>query len=191
MVYWALQFVQGPASPISAAVAAPSPGAGSVDAQALAKGLGGGQESAPASNLANPALTSVLQASRFVLTGVVVNKQSSLGVALIAVDGKPQRPYRVGSQLTDGVVLHSVAAGKAMLALGADAAPSLTLALPPLTSAVVGTAVVARPLLATTANQAANPTPASVQRPARIGANRPREADREAQKPALSPAPAQ
>ncbi len=191
MVYWALQFVQGPASPISAAVAAPAPGVGSVDAQALAKGLGGGLESAPAANLANPAAASALQASRFVLTGVVVNKQPSLGVALIAVDGKPQRPYRVGSQLSDGVVLHSVAAGKAMLALGADAAPGLTLALPQLTSAVVGTAVVSRPLLAITANPSANPTPAPAQRPARIGANRQREADKEAQKPALSPAPTQ
>ncbi len=199
-VYWALQFVQGPTSPISAAVAAPVPGVGSVDAQALAKGLGGGLLAASSPSATAQAAQSALQAARFVLTGVVVNRNSSQqGVALIAVDGKPPRPYRVGSPLTEGVVLHSVTAGKAMLSATLDAAPGLTLALPQLTSAVVGTAVVSRPNLAaipanpaaaptnSAATPAANPMSALGQRPSRPGANRQREGDKESQ----SPAPAQ
>jgi general secretion pathway protein C len=209
VVFWVLQFVKGPASPLSAAVAAPSPGSAAVDAQALAKGLGGGYV-APldargdtASN-ATPPAPSVFQAARFVLTGVVVSKSTNPSVALIAVDGKPPRPYRVGTTLADGIVLHSVSAGKAMLSAGMQAAPGLTLELPQITSAVAGTAVASRPAFSAQAlpptpapvpvpptvsapannpmaSPAANPTPAPGQRPPRLGANRPREAEKEAQ----------
>jgi general secretion pathway protein C len=212
-VFWVLQFVKGPASPLSAAVAAPSLGSAAVDAQALAKGLGGGYV-APrdtpgdtASNAAPPA-PSVFQAARFVLTGVIVSKSTNPSVALIAVDGKPPRPYRVGTTLADGIVLHSVSAGKAMLSASMEAAPGLTLELPQITSAVAGTAVASRPAFSALALQptpapvpvpppisapannpmtnpvaspAANPTPAPGQRPPRLGANRPREAEKEAQ----------
>ena len=195
IVYWALKFVSGPAAPLSAAVAAPTSGAGGVDALALAKGLGGGQ--APIS--ANPTTAAApiaLQASRFVLTGVVVQKSNRQGVALIAVDGKPPRPYRVGTPLADGVVLHSVSPGKAILSASVDAPPSLSLELPQLTSAVVGTAVAARPNLpspvftapiaasiATTptnvsANASALPSAALGNRPARSLANRQQEAQK-------------
>jgi general secretion pathway protein C len=189
MVYWALQFVQGPVSPVSAAVAAPVPGRGAVDTQALAKGLGGGivtlRDTSSAGASAAP---STLQASRFVLTGVVVNRPTSgQGVALIAVDGKPPRPYRVGTPLADGIVLHSVSAGKAMLATGLDAAPGLTLELPQLTSAVAGTAVAVRPATPTAipaiaATPVANPMAVPGQRPARPLASRPREAEKEPRK---------
>ena len=53
--------------------------------------------------------------SRFQLLGVVAprqspssTKRSSVGVALIAVDGKPPRPYTVGSLLDSDLVLQSV-----------------------------------------------------------------------------------
>jgi general secretion pathway protein C len=200
-VYWALQFVQGPASPLSAAVAAPAPGGGAVDALALAKGLGGGnvtpRDASPEATPAAPAAPSIFQAARFVLTGVVVNRPTSgQGVALIAVDGKPPRPYRVGTPLADGIVLHSVSAGKAMLAASADAAPGLTLELPQLTSAVAGTAVAARPPMpaaipATAATPVANPMAVPGTRPPRPLANRQREAEREARKEAQDAAPAQ
>ena len=195
-VYWALQFVRGPALPPSAAVAAPAPGTGAVDTQALARGLGGGkaQLSSPTEVVAAP---SAFQAARFLLTGVVVQKSSrpanQQGVALIAVDGKPPRPYRVGSQLADGVMLHSVSAGKAMLSASADAAPGLTLELPQLTTAIAGTALAVRPALPTAIpatvpaispsnNPMAAPNATGVpgQRPPRPLANRQREAAREA-----------
>lgn len=188
MVYWVLQFVSGPASPLSAAVAAPAQGVGTVDAQALAKGLGGGavRDRSPE---AAPAAPSIFQAARFVLTGVVVNRgassQASPSVALIGVDGKPPRPYRVGASLADGIVLHSVSAGKAMLASSTDAPVGLTLELPQLISAVAGTAIAPRPAMPAVAppsmaapNDAASPMSALGQRQERLGANRERGDDR-------------
>jgi general secretion pathway protein C len=166
------------------------PGAASatVDSQGLARGFGGGDAIAinsAASDLDNtPA--SRINLSRFVLTGVVVGRAgvARSSVALIGVDGKPARPYRVGSSLTDGVVLHSVSAGKAMLANNLQEAPSATLELPVLTSAVVGTAVAARPALPMPApviapTPAANPISALGSRPPRPAANREREAGKE------------
>lgn len=189
-VYWGLKFVKGAAVP-SAAIAGPSGSTQTTDPLALAKGLGGGLPVASAAPSAAPPVTSI-DASRFVLTGVVVQKSSRQGVALIAVDGKPPRPYRVGSALADGVVLHSVSAGKAMLSASADAAPGLTLELPQLTTAMAGTAVAARPAMpaaipaipsaSPAATPAANPMAAlSVpgQRPPRPLANRQREAGKD------------
>jgi general secretion pathway protein C len=190
-VYWALRFVQGPVAPASAAVALPSSGVGAVDTLALAKGLGGGQVAASSAEI--PVVPSNLQASRFVLTGVAVRRGApSQSIALIAVDGKPPRPCRVGSPLADGVVLHSVSVGKAMLAAGTDAAPGLTLELPQLTSAVAGNVQVSRPAISAlpasimptpVANPTANAAPAPVQRPARPLATGQREGEKEARQP--------
>ena len=191
-VYWGLKFVQGPAAPASATAALPSGAAAPVDALALAKGLGGGQPAAANSGASGAASApaSSLNASRFVLTGVVVSRSGGArsNVALIGIDGKPAWPYRVGANLADGVVLHSVAAGKAMLSAGAQDAPALTLELPKLTSAVVGTTVASRPAMpsipALTAPAAApTPSPSAMsalgQRPPRPLANQLREAGKE------------
>lgn len=160
-VYWVLKFSSGPSAPSTASVARAT-GTDAVDAQALAKGLGGGK-TAPVAPSEIATAPSALQATRFLLTGVVVQKANSgQGVALIAVDGKPPRPYRVNAQLADGVILHSVSAGKAMLATGKDTPAILSLELPRLISAVAGTAVPPRPVLpvpAITANPGMNPAP--------------------------------
>jgi general secretion pathway protein C len=149
VAYWVLKFVRGPVAPAAANVASLSAGgagAAAVDSVALARGLGGGAPAAPVDNPVNPPPSSI-NASRFNLTGVVVSpaRQARNSVALIGMDGKPAKPYRVGTVLTDGVVLHSVAAGKAMLATSADAPVAVTLELPRLTSAVAGTAIAVRP----------------------------------------------
>jgi general secretion pathway protein C len=188
-VYWALKFTNGPAAPTSAAVASPT-AASTIDAQALTKGLGGGKAHVDKVRSDSADAPSTIQASRFVLTGVVVQKTSSAtagqGVALIAVDGKPPRPFRVNSVLTEGVILHSVSAGKAMLSTSQEASPSLNLELPRLTSAVAGTAIAARPAVAPaviTGNSAANATAAPAtagQRPPRPPAIRQRESEKEA-----------
>lgn len=178
-VFWALKFVRGPVAPVTAAIASPSASSFSVDPQALAKGLGGGQVTPNPSAAGLSPSVQAIQASRFVLTGVVVdNAKKSTGVALIAVDGKPPRPYRVGAVLADGAILHSVSAGRAMLTVSSGEAPSLTLELPTQTSAVVGTALPARPAIspvAAVARPAANPTPPTDPRAPRFGANRQRE----------------
>ena len=53
--------------------------------------------------------------NRFVLLGVVASP-SKRGSALIAVDGKPGRAFRVGSQVDEGIVLEAVEPRKARLA---------------------------------------------------------------------------
>ena len=68
-------------------------------------------------------------ASRFVLLGVVAGR-SNKGAALIAVDGKPARAFRVGSKIDEGVVLQGVEPRRARLGPGTDAATALTLEMP-------------------------------------------------------------
>jgi len=68
-------------------------------------------------------------ASRFQLLGVVADADQQ-GAALLSVDGKPPRPFRVGAKVADGYVLHSVTARAASLGASVDAAPAFTLQLP-------------------------------------------------------------
>lgn len=94
-----------------------------VDPVALARLLG----SSPAATAAAPMPT---LASRFHLIGVAAGAQSGGGAAVISVDGKPGRPYRVGATLEEGVVLQSVHARQAVLA-APNGSPLATLELPP------------------------------------------------------------
>lgn len=80
-----------------------------------------------ASGSAQPAAS---LASRFNLLGVVAAR-SHRGAALIAVDGKPARPYRVGATIDEGLVLQSVQGRRAVLAATAGGPAVLTLELPP------------------------------------------------------------
>jgi general secretion pathway protein C len=118
-VYWGLKLTSRPgAAPAAAPVIRMPPAA---DPVAVARLLG----AAPAVASAAPSL-----ASRFTLIGVVASR-SQKGAALIAVDGKPAKPFRVGAAIDEGIVLKSVEARRAVLA-GADGSPALTLELPPL-----------------------------------------------------------
>jgi general secretion pathway protein C len=122
MVWWGLRLggssapAQGALAPVAMAAEVP------VDPAALARLLGAAPPSAaaPAPGVA----------SRFVLLGVVAGP-SNKGAALIAVDGKPGRAYRVGSKIDEGVMLQAVEPRRARLAPDADAAPSLVLEMPP------------------------------------------------------------
>lgn len=88
-------------------------------------GTGGGTGAAAAAD--EPAAAAL--AGRFVITGVVAGPPAQ-GVALIAVDGKPARPYLEGAEIEAGVVLQSVAPRKAVLAASHQGPPLLTLELP-------------------------------------------------------------
>jgi general secretion pathway protein C len=74
--------------------------------------------------------------ARYKLLGVMAPRSKAAqaeegrGVALIAVDGKPPRPYRVGATVADGYVLQSLEARAAALGAGAGSAPAFTLQLP-------------------------------------------------------------
>ena len=67
--------------------------------------------------------------SRFSLQGVVAVADGG-GAALIAVDGKPPKPYRVGAPIDESLVLKSVEPRRATLAANLQAAPAVTLELP-------------------------------------------------------------
>lgn len=132
--FWVLQW-SGLAfvTPIMAVDAQP---AAAVDASAVARALGGAGAGAPA---AASVLATSLDASRFALTGVVASN-SQHGAALIAVDGKPAKPYAVGGRVGEGWVLKSVQPRRAVLvragAADAQALPGaveMVLELPALT----------------------------------------------------------
>lgn len=79
-------------------------------------------------------------ASRFKLLGVAAPRQGGdqVGIALIAVDGKPARGFQVGAPIDGSMVLQSVHARGA--ALGTPGAPAqVTLELPALAPAATST----------------------------------------------------
>ena len=91
-----------------------------VDATATARSLG----LVATGPVAAPALV-----SRFQLVGVLAGGPSQ-GAALIVVDGKPAKPFRVGAPVAEGLVLQSVQGRRVNLGAGGDVAAILTLDLP-------------------------------------------------------------
>lgn len=122
VVYWGLRLSSRP-SGMSAPVAAAAPAA--VDADALARLLG----ASPAAAVAKPAAPA--PASRFALLGVLSGRASGGGAALIAMDGKPARPYRVGAQVDAGLVLQSLGPRQAALGASMDGPTTVRLEMPP------------------------------------------------------------
>ncbi len=120
-VYWGLRLA---ARAAPAAVAAPLRQPFAADPAAVARLLGANPVVAAAA-----AQPTVSLASRFSLQGVVAER-SRRGAALIAVDGKPARPFRVGAAIDEGLVLQSVEGRRAVLAASAGGPPVLTLELP-------------------------------------------------------------
>ena len=90
-----------------------------VDALAVSKALGVAPVQSASASLA----------SRFVLVGVMDGGPTQ-GVALISVDGKPAKPYRLGQTVTDGFVVLATGPKKAELGPQLGAASSLVLELP-------------------------------------------------------------
>lgn len=120
VAYWGLKFAGRPAASAGAPVAlAPAPQS---DPAAVARvlGAGAGAVAAPAA----PALS-----SRFSLVGVAASPSRG-GAALIAVDGKPAKPFRVGARVDEGLVLQSVAPRRAVLGESTGGPPVLTLEMP-------------------------------------------------------------
>lgn len=80
-------------------------------------------------------------ASRFKLIGVMAPKEGERGreqgIALIAVDEKPPRAYRVGAQIDNALVLQSVARRSATIG-PSQGAPAVQLDLPPLPPPATG-----------------------------------------------------
>ena len=90
-----------------------------VDALAVSKALGAAPVQSASASLA----------SRFLLLGVMDGGPSQ-GVALISVDGKPAKPYRVGQTVSEGFVIVGTGPKKAELGPQLGAAATLLLELP-------------------------------------------------------------
>ena len=117
--YWVLLAAgRSPLTPLSVA----APPALEVDASSVARVLGALPEAAQAP------VAPVATGTQYSLSGVVATNAPG-GAALIAVNGQPPRPYRVGASLEGGLVLQSVTRRSARLGpvVGGPATVELTL----------------------------------------------------------------
>ncbi len=127
VAYWTLQFagVSGPASQAATVARSPSAEPAASDVQ---KALGVATA---------PTVVATADASgRFVLSGVVA-WSSGQGAALIAVDGQAPKAFKVGQAVADGLVLQSLQARQARLAVSADGPALITLDMPALPAPAV------------------------------------------------------
>ena len=118
-LYWGLKWQNPSRAPLPAPMA-PQPR--SIDTAKVASLLGARAKAANAP--ANPS-------SIYKLLGVIA--QGSLhGSALIAVEGAPAKPFRVGDTVSNDVRLIAVSARSVTLGSGAQGNDGMTLSLPPL-----------------------------------------------------------
>ncbi|RYX94351.1 MAG: general secretion pathway protein C [Comamonadaceae bacterium] len=120
VAFWAFRLTNPAPGKVAAAVMAAA--ATPPDTGALMRALG-----ATAPTVA----PQVAAASRYALIGVIADR-SRYGAALIAVQGQPARPYRVGSQVDEGLVLQSVDRRSAALGNAVGAPASVLLEMPAL-----------------------------------------------------------
>ncbi len=120
-LYWALALsprAEGPA-PVAA------PQAPAVDPQAVARLLGAGAEAS-----AGDAAPAPQAPARFRLLGVLSGTASGGGAALIAVDGKPAKPFRLGAEVEPGLVVQSLSRREVHLGPPGGAPAAMTLQVP-------------------------------------------------------------
>jgi len=122
LTYWTLQWPTARSS--NTMTTAPLTSA-TIDSSRLARLLG---QAAPTSQQPSAAPP---MASRFVLVGVIAQGSQS-GSALIAVDGAPAKPFRVGEGVAEGQVLLRVKPRSVTLATDMTQDSGIDLALPPL-----------------------------------------------------------
>ena len=120
LAYWGLKFSAGPNAPAAAVAQTPATAA---DPAAVARLLGSTGPAQPAVAAAPAA------SSRFALLGVVAGRSQS-GAALIAIDGKPAKPFVVGTKVEEGLWLQSVAPRRATLAPAMSGPPAFSLEMP-------------------------------------------------------------
>ena len=121
VVFWGLR-LSGPGGAV--AVPALAPATVALDAQGLARLLGA------VPSAAAPAAPAATLASRFALIGVLSGRSSGGGAALIAVDGKPAKPFRLGATVDQGLVLQALGPRQAQLGADMGGPPTLTLDMP-------------------------------------------------------------
>lgn len=119
--YWGLKGFGSPSLARAPVLSTTPP----VDPQAVARALGGAVVAAQVDSGA----VAPSARSRFALVGVVADTSSG-GAALIAVDGKPAKPFRVGTTVDGRLLLQSVNGRRAVLAAGMHAPAEVALELP-------------------------------------------------------------
>ena len=147
---WVLQLA-APRSPI-APVGAVAQGQAPTDLAAAGRLFGGVERASPAAAAAAP--------SNIQVAGVLA--AGARGVALLAIDGRPAKPYAVGDPVGDGLKLVSVTGDAVELDRGGRA---LRIAAPPRASIDVLTSGPSRPTAGMSASPAA-PVPPSLAAPA-------------------------
>jgi len=138
-LYWGLRAGQPPAPSLPPAV---GDAGAAVNAQAVAHALGVPRTAQPSANQPQAAI-----AGRVRLSGIVTHGAG--GAALLSVDGKPPKPYRVGAEVEGGWVVQAVTPHAVELADGQERA---TIEMPPLfergsatSAAIAGLPVVSAP----------------------------------------------
>lgn len=125
VAYWLSRVAKTDARTPASVLALPMPvGYGAAHHAALAHLLGARRQ-AP-TEAASPA-----NEQRFALLGVIASVTGG-GAALIAVDGEPALPWRVGAQVAPGYVLSAVGPREAVLVNGAQPPARMVLRLPAL-----------------------------------------------------------
>ena len=119
VAYWAFKFVITKPVEATAAIATP---AVVVDTKAVAKLLGATDTVAVKPIITAPSV-------KLTLFGLAASRNGQ-GYALIATEDKPAKPYRVGAQVTDGLVLKSISKVDAVLAASISAPDGPKLELP-------------------------------------------------------------
>jgi general secretion pathway protein C len=120
--------LQWPTARSSNTLPAPPATGATIDSGRLARLLGQAAPTSQQPSAAPPV------AARFVLVGVIAQGSQS-GSALIAVDGKPAKPFRVGETVAEGQVLRRVNPRSVTLAADMTQDHGTDLALPPLDGA--------------------------------------------------------
>lgn len=128
LVFWGLRLLPAPGG--NAPVPAPTP-LSQPHAQAMAPLLG------VAAAVPDRPAAHTLQAPRVTLLGVMAGHAANTGVALLAIDGKPPKPVRVGTELEPGMVVQSVHPREVRLGPSAEGPSTLTLTLPAAPGSVV------------------------------------------------------
>jgi general secretion pathway protein C len=119
--YWVLlAWGRSPVTPVSTLASAQLPS----DPEAVARTLG-----AVPSAVASPSVAAAAP-PRYNLLGVVAVGSQDGGAALIAVDGQPPRPYRVGAPLDGGLVLQAVTRRTVRLGPTLESPSTIELSLP-------------------------------------------------------------
>jgi general secretion pathway protein C len=129
IAFWALKWPLPQAHADSSQLSLAGSQIGPVNPMAAARLMGAGQSNSSADAAPARSVQTVNAASRMHLAGVASTPRG-MGMALIAIDGKPARPFAVGSLVDGGLRLLAVTSTQTSLGPAADAPATLVLQLP-------------------------------------------------------------